>query len=126
MSEEIDWDPIWQLSRRVLERGEPLVLTPEVCALLRRSAREVAMNEAEAERALGSLPSATELLREIARRIGEGSNKLMRTLNQMYRLRDKGDIQAARQLMLDVLAVEVVPLYREIAEIELEKLDKLK
>jgi DUSAM domain-containing protein len=34
----------------------------------------------------------------------------------MYRLRDAGRLDEARQEMRDVLSVEVVPLYREIAE----------
>jgi DUSAM domain-containing protein len=44
----------------------------------------------------------------------------------MYRLRDAGDLEGARRLMEQVLAVEVVPLYRGIAEGELAKLDELK
>jgi len=46
-------------------------------------------------------------------------------LERMYDLRDAGDLDGARQQMRDVLAVEVVPEYREIAEGELEKLDDL-
>jgi DUSAM domain-containing protein len=37
-----------------------------------------------------------------------------------------GDIEGARKQLEDVLAVEVVPLYREEAEIVLEKLARLK
>jgi DUSAM domain-containing protein len=44
----------------------------------------------------------------------------------MYRLRDAGDVEGARRQMEQVLAVEVVPLYREIAAGELAKLDELK
>ncbi len=77
-------------------------------------------------RALGDVPGATGLLREIARRIAEGSDRLGPALRGMYRLRDAGDLEGARRLMEQVLAVEVVPLYRGIAEGELAKLDELK
>ncbi len=43
----------------------------------------------------------------------------------MYQLRERGDLDGARQQMRDVLAMEVVPLYREVAEGELDKLNKL-
>jgi DUSAM domain-containing protein len=43
----------------------------------------------------------------------------------MYALQDAGDLKGARQQMHDVLAIEVVPLYREIAEGELAKLARL-
>lgn len=43
----------------------------------------------------------------------------------MYELQAAGDLEEARQQMRDVLAVEIVPLYREIAEGEISKLDKL-
>jgi DUSAM domain-containing protein len=49
-----------------------------------------------------------------------------RFLNSMYRmtsLRDSGDIEGARQQMRDVLAVEVVPQYRLMAEEQLRGLD---
>lgn len=40
----------------------------------------------------------------------------------MYRLRDKGNLEGARQQMRDILAVEQVPHYRDIAEGQLEDL----
>ncbi|HEX5754184.1 MAG TPA: DUSAM domain-containing protein [Archangium sp.] len=118
----MDWDPIGALARRVLEQGEPLELTDETCALLLRSAREVAISDEDVESALLSLSTATTLLQEIWRRIFEGSWRLSRAQNRAYDLRDAGDLDGAQQLMRDVLAVEVVPFYREQAEIALEKL----
>jgi len=50
---------------------------------------------------------------------------LVDALHRMYQLRDRGDLDGARDQMRGVLAVEVVPLYREVAEGEIEKLDKL-
>jgi DUSAM domain-containing protein len=123
---EIDWDPIRALAHRVLECGEELDLTEETRTLLRRSAQEVAISLADAEDALRSISNATILLREIRGRIREGSNRLSDALHRAYRLRDAGDIQGARKQLEDVLAVEVVPLYREEAEIVLEKLARLK
>jgi DUSAM domain-containing protein len=122
MSGEIDWDPIRTLAQRVLERGEALDLTEETRALLRRSAQEVAISIADAEDALRSVSKATTLLREIRSRIRDGSNRLSDALYRAYRLRDAGDIEGACKHLEDVLAVEVVPLYREEAEIALEKL----
>ncbi|MFY0574118.1 DUF2379 family protein [Cystobacter fuscus] len=41
----------------------------------------------------------------------------------MTSLRDSGDIEGARQQMRDVLAVEIVPQYRRMAEEQLRGLD---
>jgi DUSAM domain-containing protein len=43
----------------------------------------------------------------------------------MYRLRDSGELEGARQQMREVLAAEVVPHYRDIAEGQLARLDEL-
>jgi DUSAM domain-containing protein len=122
---QIDWDPIRALAKRVLEQGEPLELTDETRALLLRSAREVAIGDEDAESALRNISTATTLLQEVRRRIHDGSWRLSRAQNQAYDLRDAGDINGAQKLMRDVLAVEVVPFYREQAEIALEKLTGL-
>jgi DUSAM domain-containing protein len=124
VSDALNWDELRQLASRVIERGEPLVLTDEVRDLLRRTAPQVAIDTEEAERALSTVPNATELLREIARRIREGSHRLSRALSRMYRLRDAGDLDGARQQMRDVLAVELVPHYRTIAETSLDALEE--
>lgn len=123
-SKDANWDDVRGLESSVIGRGEPLILTAEVRAILRRSAKEVAMSDTEAEVALGNTATATDLLREIRRRIREGSDRISDALHRMYRLQEKGDLDGARQQMRDVLALEVVPLYREIAEGELEKMDE--
>ncbi|MCP3143162.1 DUSAM domain-containing protein [Pyxidicoccus xibeiensis] len=117
MSEEIDWDPIRSLAQRVLRHGAPLELTDDVRALLLRTAREVAISDVEA--ALETYAGALELLSECSRRIHDGSWRLMRALHQMYRHQKAGDFDSARQEMRDVLTVEVVPYYREIAQEQL-------
>lgn len=122
---KIDWDPIRALAKRVLEQGEPLELTDESRALLLRSARAVAISDEDAESALRSVSTATTLLQEVRRRISEGSARLSRAQIRAYELRDAGELDGARQSMRDVLAVEVVPFYREQAEIALEKLTGL-
>ncbi|MFY0528184.1 DUSAM domain-containing protein [Archangium gephyra] len=99
-------------------------LTADVRELLRRTAPTVAISNAEAERALSHTGSAIELLQQIRRRADDGTRRLMQALDAMYRLLKKGDIGGARQQMQDVLAVEVVPHLRELAESELEKLDE--
>ena len=124
MSEKIDWDPIRNLARRVFERNEPLELTGDTRALLLKGAREVAISQQDAEDALSALPTAMILLQEIKRRIHDGSWRLTRARNRASELEDEGDLDGAQQQMRDVLAVEVVPLYREQAEATLNQLIK--
>lgn len=121
---DADWNQIWVLDNRV-EQGQPLELTDDVRDLLRRTAPTVAIGTTEAEAALASVESATALLRKIAARIRDGSHRLSRALNRMYTREEKGDLSGARQQMRDLLAVEVVPHYRNIAEGQLERLDDL-
>jgi DUSAM domain-containing protein len=120
-------DALWHQVRTLdnqVRQGVALELTDEVLDLLRLVVPTVGMSETEAERTLSDVESATVLLHEVRRRITEGSHRLMRSLEQMYTLRDEGDLDGARQQMRDLLAVEVVPYYREIAEDEIEKLNE--
>ncbi|WNG21667.1 DUSAM domain-containing protein [Cystobacter fuscus] len=121
---EGDWHEIRVLDNRV-RRGEVLELTDALRDLLKRTAPTVAISEADADAALSCVENGTALLHEIRRRITEGSNRLVDALHRMYQLRDRGDLDGARDQMRGVLAVEVVPLYREVAEGEIEKLDNL-
>lgn len=123
MPEGLNWDDVRGLAKQVLEEGNPLILTDQVRTILRRTAREVAIDAEQAEQALQTVEAATDLLRKMARRIRDGSYRLSRALTQMYSLRDAGDLEGARQQLRDVLAVEVVPHYRDIAEDALEALD---
>jgi len=125
MSEETDWDEVGALSRNVLENGAPLELTDETRVLLLRTAQQVAIRQQDAEDALRSLSTAATLLQEIERRIHDGSWRLTRAQNQAYELQDAGDLDGAQRQMRDVLAVEVVPFYRELAERTLQKLSGL-
>ncbi|MFP2906944.1 DUSAM domain-containing protein [Pyxidicoccus sp. 3LFB2] len=125
MTEETDWDELRALAQQVLQRGTPLELTDDTRALLMRSAGEVAIPQEDAADALRSVSTATTLLAEIRRRIRDGSNRLSDALHRYYQKRDAGDFAGARKQMEDILAVEVVPLYREEAEIVLKKLAKL-
>ncbi|MDC0711099.1 DUSAM domain-containing protein [Stigmatella sp. ncwal1] len=126
MTAELDWGPIRALGQRVIERGELLELTDEVRGLLRRSASEVAIPPEDAENALGSVPTATTLLGEIMRRIREGSDRLCKAELRADDLQDAGDLDGACRLMEEVLAVEVVPHYRRIAESQLREATRLK
>ena len=116
-----DWYRVRMLDNRV-QQGEALELDAEVRELLRRTAPTVAIREAEAAPALATVESATALLGKMRRRMDEGSNRIMDALHRMYRLEEKGDIGGACQQMRDVLAVEVVPHIRDIAEGERERL----
>ncbi|NNC00600.1 DUSAM domain-containing protein [Corallococcus exiguus] len=122
MSEDIDWDPVRQLASR-LEAGETLVLTPEVSELLLRTARQVGIPESDAQAAVQDVGTATALLREARGRIREGSIRLNITEMRARDLVRAGDKAGARKLLEGLLAVEVVPLYREQLELGLEDLD---
>lgn len=126
LNAELDalWNQLWGIENRV-NQGETLKLTEEVRDLLLRAAPTVAISDAEAKEALGDVGSATTLLRRIRERIRDGSNRLMNALYRMSQLRKKGDLEGARQQMRQVLAVESVPFYREIAEGQLAALDEL-
>lgn len=125
MSDEINWDRIRDLAQRVLEHSEPLELSDDTRALLLKSAREVAISEQDAEDALRGVPTATTLLREIRQRIRDGTNRLGKAEDRVDELQEKGDLNGAQQVMRDLLAVEVVPLYREHAEILLDEMTGL-
>jgi len=118
------WDHLWGLEDRI-NHGEPLELSARMRDLLLSAAPTVAISSADAEAALATTESATALLLEIRKRIREGSNRINDALVRMYALQDAGDLKNARQQMHDVLAVEAVPLYREIAEGELARLNDL-
>ncbi|WP_375744803.1 DUSAM domain-containing protein [Corallococcus interemptor] len=113
-----DWSPLLDLARHVLRENAPLTLSDDVRALLLQTAAEVAVSDAAS--ALQTDAGALALLRECAHRITDGSNRLTDALHRMWRLQRQGDWDGARQEMRDVLAVEVVPFYRELATEQLE------
>ncbi|GHG87408.1 DUSAM domain-containing protein [Comamonas sp. JC664] len=118
MAEELEWEPIRALARQV-RNGEPLALTDDVKTLLTRTAPEVGISDADAANSLDSRSGAEALLMECARRIKEGSDRIVDALSRAKRHRQAGDYDSARQEMQNILAIEVVPLYREIAEDQL-------
>jgi DUSAM domain-containing protein len=123
MNEETDWEEIRGLAEQ-LERGQPLELSAAMCELLRRVTRQVALSDDEAEQGLRSPSDAATLVAKISRRIRVGSRRLSRAIVDASRRQEAGDIQGARKLFEDVLAVEVVPLYREIAQTQLNALEE--
>ncbi|ATB49869.1 DUSAM domain-containing protein [Corallococcus macrosporus] len=125
MPEHDSWNKIWELNHRVADLGEPLDLSDETRALLRETASEVAIASEEAARALqGDGSAATSLLKEVAKRIRVGSRRLSRAIAEANKFQEEGDLDAARAPLLDLLAVEVVPYYRELAQIHLDALDE--
>ena len=122
MAEDVDWEEVRKLAARV-EAGEALTLTSDVRKLLLRAAQQVAIPDADALEAVNDVATATTLLREARTRIREGSIRLSRTRLRANDLARTGDVAGARKLLEDLLAVEEIPLYRELAEIELERLD---
>ncbi|ADO69410.1 DUSAM domain-containing protein [Stigmatella aurantiaca] len=119
MDDQPDWGPFRSLSRRILQEKVPLTLTEDVRALLLRTAREVAIPDAEAT--LSTEAGALALISEAERRISDGSNRLTDALHRMWRLQESGDFDGARQEMSEVLAVEVVPYYRMLAQEQLDR-----
>ncbi len=113
MPTQRDWDAIKDLSRRITEPAQPF-LTPQTRALIEATAHDVGIPQGEIARALQDDESAAVLVREIASRITQGSRRLSRTLVEVDRRRDAGDVDGARQLLQDALAVEVVPHYVDI------------
>jgi DUSAM domain-containing protein len=122
MPDERAWNEIWELNHRVSTQGQPFTLTDDVRELLRKTAADVAIPPEDVEQALQSDASAAALLAEVARRIREGSHRLSRALNASYQRQMAGDVEGARQVVRDVLEVEVVPHYREIAQTQLDAL----
>ncbi|HYO67150.1 MAG TPA: DUF2379 family protein [Archangium sp.] len=81
------------------------------------------MSETETEEALKSPEGAEALMGMILSRFREAQSRFLRSMYRMTSLRDSGDIEGARQQMRDVLAVEIVPQYRRMAEEQLKDLD---
>jgi DUSAM domain-containing protein len=122
MSEPHDWDRVLGLYAK-LERNEAIELDSDVRALCRRVARDVAVSHDDAERALLTPSGAETLVREMRRRIFEGSRRLSRALVDSAHRKKAGDVTGARTVLESVLSVEVVPLYREQAQIALDYVD---
>lgn len=117
------WAQIPILAYRI-QLGRPLELRDSLRDFLWRTAPTVAISEAEAEADLQSVEGAEALIRKIVTRIRDGEHRITQAMFRMTSLRDAGNIEGARQQMRDVLAVEVVPLYREMAEEILAGLDE--
>ena len=122
MTESPEWDRVIELGQR-LQRGEALELTDDVRELLRRVAGDLAVSGTDARAALSAPATATALVRELNRRIRDGSRRLSRALVDANRRKEAGDVEGAREVLESVLAVEVVPLYREQVEIALAHLE---
>jgi DUSAM domain-containing protein len=123
MDEPHDWDKVLALYAR-LERNEALELNTDVRDLCRRVARDVAITHDEAERALLTPAGAETLVREMRRRIFQGSRRLSRALVDSARRKKAGDVAGARELLERVLDVEVVPMYREQVQIALDYVEE--
>ncbi|RKH45452.1 DUSAM domain-containing protein [Corallococcus sicarius] len=117
-----DWDRVRELGNQLPEDAE-LPVTDELRELLLRVAPDVALTAVEASEALSSPVSAAAFLREVHRRIRDGSRRLSRALVESYKLKQAGDLAAARQVLSRIADVEVVPLYREQVQIALDHVD---
>ena len=108
-----------------VRRGLPLELTEDLCAFVRRAAASAALGEAETQDALTSPERAGLLLQKVLTLRLEGSERIKGALLRMMELKEEGDLEGARQVLLDVLAVEVIPTCRRMAQENLEHLDAL-
>ncbi|HSP80062.1 MAG TPA: DUSAM domain-containing protein [Myxococcaceae bacterium] len=122
MGEPHDWDRVLELYAGI-ERNEAIELNADVRDLCRRVARDVAISDDDAKSALLTPTGAETLVREMRSRIFEGSRRLSRALVDSDRRKKAGDVTGAREVLERVLAVEVVPLYREQAQIALDYVD---
>ncbi|WP_095977231.1 DUSAM domain-containing protein [Melittangium boletus] len=122
MNEPHDWDRVLGLYAK-LERNEVIALNADVRDLCQRVAQDVAIGNVDAERALLTPAGAETLVREMRRRIFEGSRRLSRALSESDRRKKAGDVAGARAVLEGVLAVEVVPLYRQHATTMLDYVD---
>ncbi|SEM45613.1 DUSAM domain-containing protein [Stigmatella aurantiaca] len=111
--DQLDWERIEELDRKVSVQGESLELSDETCAILRGGARLVAIRPEDTTEALREVVTAAHHLKEITRRLREGSARLGAADAQTDPLRDKGDFAGARRVLEDALAAEAVPFYRE-------------
>jgi hypothetical protein len=57
-------------------------------------------------------------------RILGGEHRIKRALSRMMDCREAGDREGALQALRDVLAVEVVPMYRQMAQENLDRYDE--
>ncbi|WNG59875.1 DUF2379 domain-containing protein [Archangium gephyra] len=122
MDEPHDWDRVLGLYAR-LERNEAIEFDADTLDLCRRVARDVAISSDDQESALRTPAGAKTLVREMRRRIFKGSRRLSRALVDSARRKKSGDVAGAREALETVLAVEVVPLYREVAQTTLNYVD---
>ncbi|KFA87523.1 hypothetical protein Q664_47400 [Archangium violaceum Cb vi76] len=106
-----------------VQQGYALELADDLRALLRRTAPTAALSEAETEEALKNPEGAEALMGMILSRFREAQSRFLHSMYRMTSLRDAGDLEGARQQMRDVLAVELVPQYRRMAEEQLRGLD---
>jgi DUSAM domain-containing protein len=122
MNEPHDWDRVLGLYAR-LERNEGIELDADVRDLCRRVARDVALSHEDVESALLTPAGVETLVREMRRRIFEGSRRLSRAIAESDRRKKARDVAGAREVLEGVLAVEVVPLYRQHATTMLDYVD---
>jgi DUSAM domain-containing protein len=116
--------PQLAILERRLQQGHALELSEHLRALLRRTAPTAAISEAETEEALQSPQGAEALMGRILSRFRDGKRRITHALFRMTSLRDAGDLEGARQVLREVLAVEVVPQYRQMAEENLAGIDR--
>ncbi|NVI99683.1 DUSAM domain-containing protein [Myxococcus sp. AM009] len=116
------WHAIRELNRRVNDMGEPLALTDEPRARLIDAASNVAITPDAVALAFQSNASASELLGEVTKRIREGLWRLSRALTEATRRQEAGGLDGARAPLIELLAIEVVSFYRELAQAQLEAL----
>lgn len=117
------WGQIRALSLRI-QHGKPLVLRDDLLDFLRQTAPSVAISKTEAEEILRTEKGAEGLLAMMMRRITEGKHRITQALSRMMDCREAGDREGALQALRDVLAVEVVPQYRQMAEECLKRYDE--
>ena len=117
-----DWERLRSLEDEVQRTGK-LVPTDERRELLRRVASQTSITFEDAERMLEQANGGADLVLETRRRIREGSRRLSRAIVLASKSVQAGRIDEARAALREIIDHEQVPFYREIATVELRRVE---
>jgi DUSAM domain-containing protein len=118
---DFSWDRLARMEES-LAGGAPLVMSDELREFLRRIGLGVALGGEEVEALLQDEHGFRRLITEARRRIREGSRRLMRAIPLAAKLAAAGEVDRARAVFLEILQIEVVPLYIDTVKRQLAKL----
>jgi DUSAM domain-containing protein len=121
-NQEIDWEAVKQLERELDKNAR---LSPDSTArdLLLRVAGQVGLDLQTAKQMLSTDEGSGDLVRELRRRIRDGSRRLSRAIQVANRYFREGQPDEGRKVLRDVMEQETVEIYRKMAARELRDLE---